>query len=324
MTLRVSNEYAFIDVVYRQRLPVLMALSLCVGLDAGLYAQGVASRTVSIGVSVQVEHDARGWYRYEYRLTNSRSSNGSIWFVALDIARDADGVQLTDLGLVNGPRYYANSSDAVLREFGSEIVRVGVDSPPGWFAGVGQSRSVEWSAPDETPLVGPGDTLAGFRLESYGLPGFRSLRAEGEVNYDALPIRPPVDPTDLDRYRAELDAYVAQGSALVSTIGPTAPPADAQVLLKRIAAYGERASQYGWIRPGIGRSLQAKMGRALGALARGDSKTAVNVLNALLNEVKAQAGKGLSAEAVALIRFNTEYLLRNLDVLPGKPHVINP
>jgi hypothetical protein len=60
------------------------------------------------------------------------------------------------------------------------------------------------------------------------------------------------------------------------------------------------------------RLLDGKLNTALAALTRGNNKTAANVLNALLNEVDAQAGKQISADAVSLLKFNSQYLISKI------------
>lgn len=101
----------------------------------------------------------------------------------------------------------------------------------------------------------------------------------------------------------------------IRTVGPVPTPSnpDANQFLQTIIGYKEQAIQQGWIKnQGIGNSLDTKLNAASASLARGDNKAAVNQLNALLNEVNAQAGKQLSPEAVALLQLNTQYLISKL------------
>jgi hypothetical protein len=98
-------------------------------------------------------------------------------------------------------------------------------------------------------------------------------------------------------------------------VGPTAPPADFRLadFLQTIISYKEQAIQLGWIKDrGIGISLDAKLNAAQASLSRGDNRAATNQLSALLEEVDAQAGKQLSSEAVALLKFNTQYLISRM------------
>ena len=69
----------------------------------------------------------------------------------------------------------------------------------------------------------------------------------------------------------------------------------------------------GWvIDANLSRSLQAKLDAAQAALTRGNDSAAVGPLNAFMNEVDAQAAKKISSEAVALLKFNAQYLITNL------------
>jgi FIMAH domain-containing protein len=139
--------------------------------------------------------------------------------------------------------------------------------------------------------------------------------AQTFIDVNGLSIDPPTSPSDLPRYLSQVSTVKDRASAKGVTIAPSAPAVDlrAQDFLETIIGYKEQAIQQGWIKnQGIGVSLDAKLNAAQAALARGNNKTAVNILNALLNEVDAQAGKQLSPEAVALLKFNMQYLISKL------------
>jgi hypothetical protein len=63
---------------------------------------------------------------------------------------------------------------------------------------------------------------------------------------------------------------------------------------------------------GLRHSLEAKLDSAIGALARGNSNTAANVLNALLHELDAQSGKGIAEPEVRGLRIAVESVLERL------------
>ncbi len=157
--------------------------------------------------------------------------------------------------------------------------------------------------------------MSGFSVRTDLLVGLCPFRLKPRVNTTKLGVAPPDFEGDLPDYEAKVEAIMRTLSAIGTTIGPTAPPAHfvSTDFLQTIISYKEQAIQQGWIKDqGIGISLDAKLNAASAALARGDNKTAVNVLNALLNEVDAQAGKQLLPEAVALLKFNTQYLISKL------------
>ncbi len=171
-----------------------------------------------------------------------------------------------------------------------------------------------WTAIDVQ--LAPGQTLSGFQICSRGLPGLRRFTARPYVDVDAISILPPNGtPGDLQRYGKELEALEEAAGTSGLIPGPVGPPADFAAIdfLQTILKYKERATQLGWIKNrGILNSLDAKLNAASNALVRDNNKTATNELNALLHEVDAQAGKQLSPEAVALLKFNTEYLVSKL------------
>ncbi|MCD6115879.1 hypothetical protein J7K93_02595 [bacterium] len=73
-------------------------------------------------------------------------------------------------------------------------------------------------------------------------------------------------------------------------------------------AYGK-----GWIdNKGIANSLGKKLENAKKQLKKGEKKTAVNNLNAFVNEVEAQKDKHLTSETYALLKYNTEFLIERL------------
>lgn len=51
---------------------------------------------------------------------------------------------------------------------------------------------------------------------------------------------------------------------------------------------------------------------AANSLTRGNTTAAKNQLNAFINEVNAQAGKALTPDAVALLKFDAQYLISKL------------
>ncbi|HLE09386.1 MAG TPA: hypothetical protein VI914_07135, partial [Thermodesulfobacteriota bacterium] len=106
--------------------------------------------------------------------------------------------------------------------------------------------------------------------------------------------------------------------------GPTAPPLDFKPLefLNYIISLKHEAFTLGWIKnAGIENSLDKKLDSARKSLERGSATSAKNILSAFINEVEAQgcatyndcpAGKHLTPEAWALLKYNIEYLLERL------------
>jgi hypothetical protein len=157
------------------------------------------------------------------------------------------------------------------------------------------------------------DTKASPPADSFttrALPGIRTFVAKPHLDVDSLPITPPSDDNDLPRYWRDLDRIEGSMIATLMTVAPSAPPAKfvASEFLKTIISYKDQALKLTWIaNTGVATSLASKLNATQAALQRGDYGTAKQQLNALLNEVNAQAGKHLTSEAVALLKFNTQY-----------------
>ena len=295
-----QKKLSWVGTILR-RLSVDGLLALTLASVMICYGQSQSALS-NINVSATVTASMGDILLYSYEIANPASSASSIWLFALDIVRTPEGAILPNTGLVNAPGFFTNTSDLVLQKNMNRFIPVGVQAPVNWDAGISNLGRVEWSAPDSSSNIIAGQSFSGFALSSHGLPGIRRAIAQAPIDYDNLPIRPPSDDSDLQRYVAELSALQSKATATTATIGPTAPPAVfvAADFLKAIISYKEQAVQQGWIKSaGVANSLDAKLNAAQGALARGDNSTAKNQLFALLNEVDAQSGKQASSEAVA-------------------------
>lgn len=184
----------------------------------------------------------------------------------------------------------------------------------------------EWFNPEG---ILQGKTRDGFSYKSKGLPsitdmgfiGMRRVRFSGP--YDADPEEIHVS---FDRVMEALLAQYPDAEKTVTrkTVCPKDPPSDFKPLefLDYIINMKHEAFSLGWItNKGIENSLDVKLNSARKKLERGDTKTAKNILNALINEVEAQGcetyddcpkGKHLTPEAYALLKYNILYLIERL------------
>jgi hypothetical protein len=294
-------------------------LVICLPLVLGLAGQKGTGQDLPLiqGATIQSSVTASDSnFKYNYTVTNSPNSVGAIWEIKLDISQPAGGLVLSGQGLANEPGFAAISSSAILSQPQTvPMVPVGFGLPPNWMASQSTSGKAQWAAEDSQFSVYPGQSIAGFELTSPGLPGIRTFSVEPYLDADDLPIDPPSSPSDLQRYLNDLSALEAKVMVQGMTIAPTAPPANFKPIefLQTIQSYKERSVQQGWIADtGVAISLEVKLNAAQRALQTGDNETAKNVLNALINEVQAQANKHLTPEAVALLQFNSQYLISRL------------
>jgi hypothetical protein len=183
-------------------------------------------------------------------------------------------------------------------------------TPADWISNpsIGNGAIAGWSA--TSTVVAPGGSLSGFQLLAPGLPSIVEAFVVGDIHVDQLPNFPNGEaPESLP------GSDITQNSLRVPTVGPVSPPLNITPLtfLATIVSFKEQAFALGWIaNGGIKNSLDAKLNAAQAALNSGNSREAKNQLNALLNEVSAQAGKQLTSEAVALLQFNTQYLINQI------------
>jgi len=71
------------------------------------------------------------------------------------------------------------------------------------------------------------------------------------------------------------------------------------------------------LQQGIERSLIAKLENGLEALMRGQRQVAINILNAFINEVEAQSGKGIAEPLANILIANAETMISRLSSVPS-------
>jgi len=275
-------------------------------------------------------------YTYTYEVYNPPLNNEPIVFFQIDIAKPLDTQELDseNLVIIQGINVQGNM---LIRSFEEEIGRIGIllekpiipvgaqppsgHSFPDWTADITVMGTVMWGG-SERNLILPGQTQGGFVLTSYGLPGIRDTIVEPDYVVDMEDV--PGEVFEEDRLKEYIEGIEESIAYKGKTLGPTAPPADFKPFefLDYIISMKHEAFQLGWIRnAGIENSLDKKLDSARKSLEKGSTTSAKNVLSAFVNEVEAQgcesyencpAGKHLTPEAWALLKYNVEYLLDRL------------
>lgn len=298
-------------------------------LIGGIAASAVFAQELPVLKTVLIQAEvsfspATGIFTYSYTVTNLSTNKGQIGFIDIDISKVTGGAELSGEGLVNIGSFTEHSSKLILEQSQSAspaipvvpMIPVGMTSPPNWIGGLSVGGTAGWGNTDEPFRILPGESVSGYQLTSRGLPGIRAFDVAPHLDYDNLPIEPPEEPEDLERYNKEFDALHESVAAKGKTVGPTAPPADFKpvAFLTYIEGLKEEAVKLGWITSaGIANSLDVKLNAAKRALERGETITAKNILLALVNEVEAKTDKKhLTSEAVALMKFNTDFLISKL------------
>jgi hypothetical protein len=301
--------------VPRYQPPLLLLVAAVVALSSPPVAAQNAPALPSVGVSATVMRSG-DIFIYTYVVTNSSKSTAPLWTIAIDARQQRDELVLQADDLSPGQGFLVDTAKA-LEATGKARPSVAAvaGAPPGWMASRSLDGLMTWGAESHAFLLPPGARLSGFAITSRGLPGIRALRAEPYFEPNDYLDAPTDDLGDHERYDKERSALEARVRFLGHTVGPLAPPLvfEAGAFIRRIEGYLDSAAELGWVaNRGIRMSLQAKLNAAAAALTRGQARVAVNTLTALLHEVDAQTGKHLTAEAAALLRFNTEYLIAQL------------
>lgn len=295
---------------------VVVGVLLIGGLAAPPWAAPQATTLQGVTVSAEVsKNGATGIFTYRYRVSNPAHNSGQIIGLRIEISRGPSEAVLSRDGLFNGPGYLRSSSEDAFQRV--PMVPVGMSGPEGWISGLGFDAQTPprglaaWGGSEAIRIL-PGQTLEGFQLASYGLPGIRQIQAEPDVE----------PPQDLGEW-AQLNAFYEQFTFRAETVGPKAPPQTFVPLdfLNYLITLLHDSRRLGWIKvDGVHQSLLGKLITAKRKLEAGDTPVAKDNLNAFLNEIRAVSclefscpgNKPETSEAYALLYFNCQYLLERL------------
>jgi hypothetical protein len=275
-------------------------------------------------------------FTFKYSITNGVLSTGCINRFEMDIIAPVGGIELSNVGLVNYPRYVDRG--ALQFNPSLRIIPVGIPKLPrykgfssAWWAGFSVDGRLGWMGADRILYLEPGATIDSIVMTSHGIPALRSFVISPSYN-PKLPYEITLanedsirrfipEPTEEEEaaFQRLLDSIKVRGV----TIGPTAPPANFIPLffLDTLISYKHQAFSLGWIKnQGIVQSLDAKLDNAKRQLQRNNTTAARNTLQAFVNEVEAlwkgeehpYGGKQITSEAYALLKFNAEYLVSKL------------
>ncbi len=181
-----------------------------------------------------------------------------------------------------------------------------VGSPNLWLGGPEEGNVVMWDARRAEVRIRPGAQLQGFSITSPGIPSIFRFYARG---YSVAPT-PEGEPDSV------VGNNVFENSFKGKTIAPADPPSpfNGLTFLDTIKSYISESRTLGWITndPTANKYMRLiDTARAhLQANNRGVTKAKLD--SVLVNVYPDTAAGVISSEAYALLRFNTEYLLRKL------------
>jgi hypothetical protein len=289
---------------------------LIISLSSSIYASEIPKYEEYI-VHSEVNLAASWIYNYNYILINPNTNKNFLRHLDIYIPKNPNGKKLQWENLSYGKSYFQYSSESKK----DKVVPVGLDGPEGWSYGLGEDENGKgfagFGSMDGYEIL-PGYSLRGLILMSYGLPGLKDAELIPAIDYDNLS----------EEYWENVELTSQLKESLVhrtKTVGPTAPPAefDPIAFIDYILSLRVESSSLGWItNKGIEQSLDRKLQNAKKDLLKGNEKSAINTLEALVNDVEAQGcptyddcspGKHLTSEAYALLKYNTEYLIGQLN-----------
>ncbi len=282
---------------------------------------GIPLTTATVDVTVKYD-PKEDIFAYSYSVSNSSQSVGEIDSFDLDISTIVGGSSLSSNGLLNSATgYHSLGTTKLAAQVEDATVPVGFHSQPlGWHSGSTAQFTASWYGP--LPPGGdipPGQSLGTFVLTSHGPPGIRRVLVEPA--YDPDDFMPSIDESsdeELQKTAVLIKAIPLAIRSLGFTVGPVQPPnlTDVGQLLDFVASLKHQAAALGWISgpgaDGVVQSLDAKLSAAKASISSGDKKTAINQLNAFINELQAQHGKAISDNAFYLLQPNALFVISKL------------
>jgi hypothetical protein len=270
----------------------------------------LAGKITGADILARVTRSSSGLFTYSYAFTNSRSSTAPIASLRVDLSRPTDSQLLSHAAVTQGTGSLVRYEHDVVREISATVVPAGLAGPTGWVGTLSVDRFGNWFAESEPDFVGPGENASGFRIESLGLPGIRTVELSPYLDVNKLGLPEPASELSAADYEFELESLEKASSFSGSTIGPTAPPLhfDARKFLRTIELYASEARQLGWISTEAEyQRFQSRLGVADSQFGTNSLANAKHTLNVLLDEIN--SSRDLSPEAEALLSFNIQYLV---------------
>ncbi len=303
---------------------ILISASMVTGDNGPSYFPTLEeAKITNAKVFVGVSMDSRGIYTYVYTVSNlSIGQYKKIANVSIDISFPQGGMSVTAGGIEQGPRTEQIGPHDSPPE--GNVVLVGIWSPPGWDARynippkefietLGHIGDAFWSPTCRYKCIGiaPNEYSKGFILYSYGLPGIRKFT----LGSTFIPVEGRDFPENWSA--GQFQHWIMTEGQTVNftgmTVGPSVPPANFVPVdfLNYIISLKQQSYQFGWIvqnnedehdkdkskeKPkkgkddknkeiGIMQSLDTKLNHAKAALEAGNTKQAVNILSAFVDEI---------------------------------------
>jgi hypothetical protein len=293
-----------------RRMLTFVLLSLLLAMIA--FAQEYPNlRDVQIHASIMRDNDSVFYY-YAYTLANDFMSAGKIDELEIDISRKPGTIEIDTIGL-----RFENDGFTERSFRGNFLFSMGKITPVGflatpekWVGGLTNNSTATFFNGESNAIL-PGQSLAGFEIMSKGLPSIRRCIVSPFFDFDSLfseerfPSEKDIPNTDSIQNAVRFYGW---------TVGPTAPPIDFVPLawLDTLSSYTTQSLSLGWITSqAVTDKYLTYFSSARAKLAQGDSVGARTVLQQVLHDVDIDGTSALTNEVYALLKYNTEYLLRH-------------
>jgi hypothetical protein len=260
---------------------------------------------------------SHGVYTYSYSLSNPSTSTLNIQQFSIDMSQsverlEKDSIHLTWVDSVTRDRF--------LREYmglagGVTVVSVNA-APAKWIGDLTNWLAVKWFT-SRSFAIQPNHSMSGFELQSKGLPSIRNALIEPFFDIDQFPSADDLNSEwAADSLLNAIDSLKRASSCQRKTVGPMAPEATFRpiVLLDSLNSYVTQSHNLGWITTQSAASKYLdRFYKARSQLKSANLTGALTTLQAVLDQVHQDSSSTLTNEAYALIRFNTDYLIKNLN-----------
>jgi hypothetical protein len=272
-----------------------------------------------------------GFYTYRYQMDYRGPGSLEVEGLSVDLRSDSSRQVLSAPGLLN---YSAEQVSASTLQYVEAlgpggIVPIGFPTvPKDWVVGINPFGTVLWTPVTDAARPRAGTTIGGFTVMSPALPGLRSAKVIPELTNA---ISNPDDPSTEPYSRDELFAAIDASSQVLTTIGPVAPPKvfDPLSFAEQIRDLVRQSQTLGWIRSDhLEDALDRLLDRMEADMKHGHVREALESGRAFLDVLEDASCKehdcddkvAATSEANALLRFNMEYLLAQLQPASGKNH----
>jgi hypothetical protein len=255
----------------------MFASGLCYSQDTLIIFTYPSEKEIDVAIEA-TSMFAEGKYKYSYNVNSSLSSE--------QVVSDFDVVHLSPVDSIRNPN--------------------------GWWGSIAPATivRVSWSGSDTVYMVPPGGTLAGFSFSSVGLPAVGDFYATGWIPLPGF--------THEEWPDSIIGGVFPENSFHGRTLVPRTPPTPftALTFLDTIKSYITESRTLGWIgTQATADKYTAFINSAQSHLASSPPQRGVAKakLDSVLTNVYPDSGAGtITSEAYALLRFNTEYVLKKL------------